>query len=68
MNGCAVDDGVVDARGPLHEPGGAAGEVVHDLGQRQRQPVEVDHVQVGEAPRRQHAAVAVADERRGVAR
>lgn len=43
-----VDDGVVDTGGSLNESGGAAGEVVDDLGNRQPHRVEIDHVEIGE--------------------
>ena len=45
----AVDHGEVVARGALHPAASAAGEVVAELGDRQRQGVEVDHVEVGGA-------------------
>ena len=49
------DDTVLDggdvAVGALHEPAGATGEVVDELGAAHREPVEVDHVEVGEHAR-----------------
>ena len=42
------------------------GEVVHVLGQRQREGVPVDHVHVGDRARPEHAAVGDADEVGGV--
>ena len=42
MNTCAVHDRGVVAVGALHVAAGAGREVVHVLGQRQRERVEVD--------------------------
>ena len=53
----AGDDRRHVAVGPLDEPAGAGGEVVHLLGVAQPERVEVDHVHVGAPPGREHAAI-----------
>ena len=64
--GLAGDDGGDVARGALHEPTAAGGEVEHHLRLADLQPLVVDHVEVGAVPGRDPAAVVQAVEIGGV--
>ena len=60
----AVHDRRAVAVGALHVTARARGKVVHELRQAQREPVEVEHVHVGERTRTQDAAIGDAEQRR----
>ena len=60
-----ADDGRLVPVGPLHQPPPARGQVVGHLRRAQRQPLQVDHVDVALEPRGEQAAVVQAEELRG---